>query len=96
MNIPTNYIGCAFDWLFVLLFFGGYFYVLSRTGKKWIFMLLFGAAWLVMGISYIFLLTGTAASEGLITLIRTLGYLLFTSAILTAIAELTKSAKKNK
>ena len=96
MNVPMNYIGCGFNWLFVLLFFGGYLYTLSKTGKKWIFLLLFGFAWLVMGISYIFLITGTAASECPITLIRTTGYLLFTSAILTAIAELTKSGKKNK
>lgn len=94
MNVPMNYIGCGFTWLFVLLFLGGYFYILGKTGRKWAFMLLLGAAWLVMGISYIFLITGTAAGEWSITLIRTIGYVLFLAAILTAIVELTKFGKK--
>jgi hypothetical protein len=97
MNIPAmNYLGCGFIWLFVLLTLGGYFYILSKTGKKFVFMLILTAAWFVMGISYIFLTVGVAAGEWYITLIRTIGYMLHLSAILTAIAELVKLGKKNK
>lgn len=97
MNVPVmNYVGCGFDWFFVLLCLGGYFYILSKTGKKLVFMLLFSAAWLVMGVSYIFLIGGVAAGEWYITLIRTIGYVLFLAMILTAIAELVKLGKSNK
>jgi hypothetical protein len=95
MNVPAmDYIGCGFTWLFVLLILGGYFYILSKTGKKWVFMLIFAAAWFVMGISYIFLIAGVAAGAWSITLIRTIGYVLFLSTILTAIAELVKLGGK--
>jgi cytochrome c biogenesis protein CcdA len=97
MNVPVmDYVGCGFDWLFVLLCLGGYFYILSKTGKKWVFMLLFSAAWFVMGVSYIFLIAGVAAGEWYITLIRTIGYVLFLAMILMAIAELVKLGKSNK
>jgi len=96
MNIPMNYIGLGFNCLFVLLCLGGYFYILNRTGQKWIFLLLFASAWFVSAISYIFLISGVAAGDWSITLLRTVNYLLFTVTILTAIAELTKSGKKNK
>jgi hypothetical protein len=88
-----NYIGCGFNWLFVLLCLGGYFCVLSKTGKKWIFLLIFAAAWFVSGISYIYLIVGVAAGEWYITLIRTVTYVLFLATILTAIAELRKLGK---
>jgi hypothetical protein len=91
MNVPVmNYIGFGFNWLFVLLCLGGYFYILSKTGKKWVSMLLFSAAWLLMGISYIFLIGGVAGGEWYITLIRTIGYALFLATILTAIAEMIR------
>jgi hypothetical protein len=95
MNVPAmDYVGCGFDWLFVLLCLGGYFYILSRTGKKWAFILIFSAAWFVMGISYIFLIGGVSSDEWYITLMRTSGYALFLAAILTAIAEMIKVGKK--
>jgi hypothetical protein len=94
MSIPAmNYIGCGFNWLFVLLCLGGYFCVLRKTGKKWIFLLIFAAAWLVSGISYIYLIVGVAAGEWYITLIRTVTYVLFLATIFTAIAELRKLGK---
>lgn len=96
MNIPMNYIGLGFNCLFVLLCLGGYFYVLSKTGKKWVFLLLFASAWFVSATSYIFLISGTAAGDWSITLLRTVNYLLFTATILTAIAELTKLGKKRR
>ena len=95
MNVPAmNYIGCGFNWLFVLLCLGGYFYILSKTGKKWVFLLIFASAWFVSAISYIFLIIGVAADEWYITLLRTITYLLFFTTILTAIAELKKVGKK--
>jgi hypothetical protein len=94
MSVPAmNYIGCGFNWLFVLLCLGGYFCVLSKTGKKWIFLLIFTAAWFVSGISYIYLIVGVAAGEWYITLIRTVTYVLFLATIFTAIAELRKLGK---
>jgi hypothetical protein len=94
MNVPAmNYIGCGFNWLFVLLCLGGYFYIINKTGKKWIFWLLFAAAWFVSGISYIFLIVGVASGEWYITLLRTITYVLFLATILTAIAELVKLRK---
>jgi Na+/phosphate symporter len=95
MNIPAlDYVGLGFTWLFVLLLLGGYFYLRSKTGKKWVFLVLWASGWGVMGISYIFLVSGVAAGECSITLIRSLGYLLYTATILTAIAELKKVGKK--
>jgi hypothetical protein len=91
-----NYIGLGFNCLFVLLCLGGYFYIRSRTGKKWAFLPLFASAWFVSAISYILLIVGVAAGECSITLLRTVLYLLFTATILTAIAELVKSGKKRK
>jgi len=97
MNIPAfDYIGIGFTWLFVALNLFAYFYIRSKTGKKWAFFIIFTAAWFVMGISYIFLVTGTVAGAWYITLIRTIGYLLFTSAIITAIVELVRMGKQAK
>jgi hypothetical protein len=94
MSVPAmNYIGCGFNWLFVLLCLGGYFCVLGKTGKKWIFLLIFAAAWFVSGISYIYLIVGVAAGEWYVTLIRTVTYVLFLATIFTAIAELRKLGK---
>ncbi|HEX7364632.1 MAG TPA: hypothetical protein VF366_05660 [Dehalococcoidia bacterium] len=94
MNIPAlDYIGLGFNWLFVVLTLVGYFYLRSQTGKKWIFLVLWASAWGVMGISYIFLVSGMTAGDCTITSIRTIGYLLFTSTIIMAIAELSKLPK---
>ena len=74
----------------MLLTIGGYFYILNKTGRKWGFMLIFAAEWMVMGLSYVFLISGVSSGEWYITLIRIIGYLLFLATILTAIVELTK------
>ena len=95
MSVPAMYyVGCGFDWFFMLLTIGGYFYILSKTGKKWVFMLIFAAEWMVMGLSYVFLISGVSSGEWYITLIRTIGYVLFLAMILTAIVELTKLRKR--
>lgn len=94
MAIPAMYyVGLGFNWLFVLLTIVGYFYILNKTGKKWAFILIFATTWIVMGISYIFLVSGATSDEWYITLIRVIGYILFLSTILTAIVELTKVSK---
>ena len=95
MSLPASiYIGLGFNWFFVLLTLGGYFYILRNTGKKWVFMLIFAAMWIVMGISYVFLVNGISSGEWYITLVRTIGYVLFLATILTAIVELVKSGKR--
>ena len=67
MSVPViNYVGCGFNWFFMLLCIGGYFYILSKTGRKWVFMLVFSAVWMVMGISYIFLIGGVMWIVGFI------------------------------
>ena len=92
MNIPAiDYIGGTFSWLFVAMLLVGFFYVKSKTGKSWIFLLLFASAWTVMGVSYIFLMTGTPASAAIITGIRSFGYVIYLATILTMLVELEKS-----
>jgi len=95
MSVPAmHYIGLGFDWFFLILTIGGYFYILRKTGKRWNFMLIFAGAWTVMGISYVFLVSGISSGEWYITLLRTAGYVLFLAMILTAIMELTKFGKR--
>lgn len=89
------YVGCAFNWFFVLLCLGGYFYTLSKTGKRWVFWPIFAASWAVFGTSYLVLIIGDVSSgEWYITLMRTVGYVLFTATLFTLIAELTKPKQK--
>ena len=96
MSVPAMYyVGCGFDWFFVLLTLGGYFYILRKTGKKWVFMLIFAAMWVVMGLSYVFLLSGVSSGEWYITFIRIIGYVLFLVMILSMIVELTKFGKQS-
>ena len=97
MSVPAMYyVGCGFDWFLMLLTLGGYFYILRKTGKKWVFMLIFTVEWMVMGLSYVFLISGASAGEWYITLIRIVGYVLFVAMILTMIIELAKLGKRNK
>ena len=96
MSVPAMYyVGCGFDWFFVLLTLGGYFYILRKTGRKWAFMLIFAAMWVVMGLSYVFLIGGVPSDEWYITLIRIIGYVLFLAMILSMIIELTKFGKQS-
>ena len=94
MNVPAMYfVGCGFNWLFVLLSVGGYFYILDKTGKKWGFILIFAAAWMVSGLSYIFLINGVSSGEWYITLLRVISYILFFTMLFTLILELLKFGK---
>ena len=96
MSLPAMYyVGCGFNWFFMLLALGGYFYILRKTGKKWGFMLIFAAMWVVMGLSYVFLLSGVSSGEWYITFIRIIGYVLFLAMILSMIVELTKFGKQS-
>ena len=96
MSVPAMYyVGCGFNWLFVLLCLIGYFHISTKTGKKWSFILIFAAAWLVSGVSYIFLISGVSSGEWLITLLRVITYILFLTTISTIIVELKKSGKSS-
>ena len=89
-----HYVGCGFNWFFVLLCIGAYFYTLSKTGKKWIFWLIFATPWTFSGVSYLLLIGGVSAGEWYITLIRIITYVLFTATLFTVIVELIKSGKR--
>jgi len=94
MSVPAMYyVGCGFNWLFVILSIGGYFYILSKTGKKLVFLLIFATAWIAFGVSYILLIGGASAGEWYITLIRIIGYILLLATILSSIMELAKDKK---
>jgi len=95
MNVPAMYyVGCGFNWLFVLLSIGGYFYILNKTSKKWGFILIFASAWMVSGLSYILLINGVSSGEWYITLLRVIAYILFLTMLLTIIVELVKFGKR--
>ncbi|MFC1995614.1 hypothetical protein ACFLVM_01900 [Chloroflexota bacterium] len=92
MSVPAMYyVGCGFNWLFVLLSLGAYFYILSKTGRKLAFLPIFAAGWAVAAISYLLLIGGAAAGEWYITLIRITVYMLFLATLLTLIVELSRS-----
>jgi hypothetical protein len=96
MNVPAMYfVGCGFNWLFVLLSIGGYLYILNKTGKKWSFILIFAAAWMVSGLSYIFLVSAVSSGEWYITLLRVIAYILFLTTLLALIVELTQFGKRS-
>jgi len=91
MNVPAMYyVGCGFNWLFVLLSVGGYFYILSKTNNKWAFILTFAAAWILSGLSYILLINGVSSSEWYITLLRVIAYIFFLATLLTLTIELVR------
>ena len=91
MNVPTMYIvGCVFNWLFVFLSLGAYFYILHKTGEKLVFLPIFASAWVASGISYVLLIGGASAGEWYITLIRIITYILFLTTLLTLTVELAR------
>ncbi|MFC2002971.1 hypothetical protein ACFLV4_03380 [Chloroflexota bacterium] len=91
MSVPAMYyVGCGFNWLFVLLTLGAYFYILSKTGRKLAFLPIFATAWAASAISYVLLISGAAAGEWYITLIRITLYMLFLATLLTLIVELSR------
>ena len=91
MNVPAMYfVGCGFNWLFVLLSLSAYFYILRKTGKKLAFLPIFASAWGASGISYVLLIGGASAGEWYITLIRIITYILFLTTLLTLTVELAR------
>jgi hypothetical protein len=91
MDVPAmHYVGCGFNWLFVLVSLTGYVYIMNKTGKKWSFLVIFAAAWAISGFSYIFLINGVDAGEWYITLLRVITYVLFLSTLVTSFVELIK------
>ena len=94
MNFIGMYlVGGVFNLAFLILSIIGYFYVARKTGKKFIFWLLFASAWLVSCISYIFLIFGTHSDVWYITLVRIVTYLLFLATIISMFLELGRFKK---
>lgn len=91
MDVPTMYyVGCGFNWLFLILSLGAYFYIGRKTGKKLAFLPILAAAWVTSAISYLLLIGGASAGEWYITLIRVITYVLFLSTLLTLTVELSR------
>jgi hypothetical protein len=86
-------VGAAFNLVFLILSIAGYFYIARRTGNKFIFWLLFAAAWFFSFLSYIFLLTGTPSDMWYITLIRIITYIFFLATIISLFVELIKAKR---
>jgi len=84
------YVGCGFNWLFLILSLGAYFYIGRKTGKKLAFLPILAAAWVTSAISYLLLIGGASAGEWYITLIRVITYVLFLSTLLTLTVELSR------
>jgi hypothetical protein len=91
MNIPVMYfVGLISNLVFLVLSIWGYFYVVRKTGNKFLFIILFAAAWLVSALSYILLISGTPADVWYITCIRITNYILFLAATVSLIVELIR------
>lgn len=91
MDVPAmHYVGCGFNWLFVLVSLGGYLYIMNKTAIRWNFLLVFATAWAISGFSYIFLINGVEAGEWYITLLRVITYILFLATLITSFAEIIK------
>ena len=91
MNIPAMYIvGLLFNLVFAVLCLFGYFFINSRTSRKWNFIIIFLCAWLVSALSYILLIYGMHAEALVITVVRLVSYLLFLAMVAVMIVELLK------
>lgn len=94
MSVPyMYYVGLVSNLVFLLLSIFGYLYISNKTGKRYLFVILFAASWLVSGLSYVFLVSGTPADEWYITLIRIITYILFLNTIISLIVELARFKK---
>lgn len=94
MDVPTMYyVGLISNIVFLLLSIFGYVHILRKSGKKFLFIIWFTAAWLFSAISYILLISGASADEGYITALRIIGYVFFLATIVSLIIELSKLRK---
>ena len=94
MNVPIMYyVGLISNLVF--LFFGifGYFYILRKTARKYLFLILFAGAWLFSGLSYTFLISGASADQWYITLIRIVSYVFFLGTFVSLTVELSRLRK---
>jgi hypothetical protein len=94
MNAPVMYyVGLISNVIFLCLAIFGYSYIYGKTAGKYLFLIYFAIAWLLSGVSYVFLIFGTSADQWYMTLIRIIGYLFFLMTILSLIFELSKAKK---
>ena len=94
MNVPAMYIvGLVFDIIFTVMLIIAYFYLYRKTGNRFVFPILFAAAWFVSIFSYVFLIAGAPADAWYITLIRIINYILFLGTIVSLMVELRNLKK---
>ena len=92
MDIPVMYYaGLVSNLIFLVLTIFSYFYISRKTGKKYLFLILFAIAWAFSSASYAFLVAGTSADIWYITTIRLIFYVFFLSMIISMTIELSKS-----
>ena len=90
MSIPTMYYaGLVSNLLFLVLLIFGFIYIFRKTGRKYLFLILFAAAWFVSALSYIFLIASASTDVWYLTIIRIISYILFLVTIASLIVELT-------
>jgi len=94
MNVPSMYyVGLISNIIFLFLGIFGYIYILRKTGVKYLFLILFAIAWLLSGLSYVFLISGASVNQWYITFIRIISYIFFLATILSVIVELSRLRK---
>jgi hypothetical protein len=94
MNAPVMYyVGLISNIIFLCLAIFGYSYIYGKTARKYLFLIYFAIAWLLSGLSYIFLISGTSADQWYMTLIRIISYIFFLATILSLIFELSRVKK---
>ncbi len=84
MNTPIiYYVNLGFAWLLVFMSIWGYTTILRHTRQKMIFWLFFGIAWMLLGISHIFTIGGTATGVWYMMALRIGGYVFMVISILS-------------
>lgn len=97
MNAPVMYyVGLISNIIFLCLAIFGYINIYRKTAVKYSFFIYFAIAWLLSGLSYVFLISGASADQWYMTLIRIFSYIFFLATILSLIVELSKAKKLGK
>ncbi len=84
MSTPAvYYVNLGFAWFLVLMSIWGYTTILRNTGQKMVFWLFFGIAWMLLGISHILTIGGTAAGDWYMMTLRIGGYVFMVISVLS-------------
>jgi hypothetical protein len=84
MSAPVMYyINIGFAWFLVLMSIWGFTAILRHTGQKMLFWVFFGFAWMLLGISHILTLGGTAADTWYMMVLRIGGYCFMIISVLS-------------